>query len=189
MTQHIKVIRSGRRTVALEVTRALEVLVRAPFHMSDDDIRKFVAEHEGWIDKHLEIMQSRLLAEESQANEPPFTEAEVRELARQALEFLPERVAYFASIMGVSYGTITVRNQLTRWGSCSSRGNLSFNCVLALCPREVADYVIIHELCHRIHMNHSPAFWQQVEKYCPDYKAHRAYLKNSNLVNRLRVRV
>ena len=84
---------------------------------------------------------------------------------------------YFAPQVGVSYGRITIRNQKTRWGSCSGKGNLNFNCLLMLTPPEVIDYVVVHELCHRKEMNHSKAFWDQVERILPDYKVSEAYLK------------
>jgi len=87
------------------------------------------------------------------------------------------RVEYFANIMGVTYGNITIRNQKTRWGSCSSKGNLNFNCLLMLAPSEILDYVVVHELCHRKQMNHSKAFWLEVEKVLPDYKESIEWLK------------
>ncbi len=89
--------------------------------------------------------------------------------------------------MGVSYGRITIRSQRTRWGSCSSKGNLNFNCLLLLCPEAVQDYVVVHELCHRKELNHSPKFWAEVERICPDYKTHRKWLKEngSSLIGRL----
>ena len=90
---------------------------------------------------------------------------------------IPERVEYFAKVIGVTYGKITVRNQKTRWGSCSSKGNLNFNCLLMLAPPEVLDYVVVHELCHRKQMNHSKAFWLEVEKVLLNYKEVRKWLK------------
>ena len=80
--------------------------------------------------------------------------------------------------MGVSFERITIRAQKTRWGSCSNGGNLNFNCLLMLSPPEIRDYVVIHELCHRKHMNHSPGFWREVAKHCPDYARHRKWLKD-----------
>ena len=87
-----------------------------------------------------------------------LTREKVIALAEEALKVIPERVEYFAKVIGVTYGKITVRNQKTRWGSCSSKGNLNFNCLLMLAPPEVLDYVVVHELCHRKQMNHSKAF-------------------------------
>ena len=104
-------------------------------------------------------------------------EEEVKSLADQALKVIPERVRHYAPIVGVTYGCITIRNQKTRWGSCSSKGNLNFNVALMLVPLEVMDYVVVHELTHRKEMNHSPRFWAEVERACPEYKKHRAWLK------------
>ncbi len=103
---------------------------------------------------------------------------EIHKLADLALKVISVKVKHYAGLMNVQYGRITIRNQKTRWGSCSSKGNLNFNCLLMLAPDEVVDYVVIHELCHLIEMNHSKAFWKQVEQVMPDYKKHRKWLKD-----------
>ena len=108
----------------------------------------------------------------------PLTRDELQKLADEAVEYIPKRVEHFAKIIGVDYGRITIRNQKTRWGSCSSKGNLNFNCLLMLTPPEVIDYVVVHELCHRKEMNHSKAFWREVEKVIPNYKEYVEWLKN-----------
>ena len=87
-----------------------------------------------------------------------------------------ERVDYYADCMGIDYGSISMRNQKSRWGSCSSEGNLNFNCRLLFVPDRIVDYVVIHELAHRRFMNHSKAFWKEVEKYMPDYKEQKKLL-------------
>ena len=127
-----------------------------------------------------EDMQKKIAGQKEMATEQQLeklTEKDIRELADRALVYIPERVKYFAPQVGVSYGRITIRNQKTRWGSCSGKGNLNFNCLLMLTPPEVIDYVVVHELCHRKEMNHSKAFWDQVERILPDYKKSVAYLK------------
>ena len=86
---------------------------------------------------------------------------EIHKLADLALKVISVKVKHYAGLMNVQYGRITIRNQKTRWGSCSSKGNLNFNCLLMLAPDEVVDYVVIHELCHLIEMNHSKAFWNR----------------------------
>lgn len=103
---------------------------------------------------------------------------EIHKLADLALKVISVKVKHYAGLMNVQYGRITIRNQKTRWGSCSSKGNLNFNCLLMLAPDEVVDYVVMHELCHLIEMNHSKAFWKQVEQMMPDYKKHRKWLKD-----------
>ena len=188
MIKQIEIIRSNRRTVALEINRDLSITVRAPMRMKQADIEKFINEKSPWIEKHLEIMKTRNASESEKGQVKAFTEDEIRELEKKALASIPPKVEAVAQALDVSYGRITIRNQRTRWGSCSSNGNLNFNCLLVLCPDEVTEYVIVHELCHRKHMNHSKEFWTMVEKYCPDYKRQKTWLKeNGNeLIRRLK---
>ena len=86
------------------------------------------------------------------------------------------------SEMDVQVGRITIRNQKTRWGSCSAKGNVNFNYQLYYMPPELMDYVIVHELAHRRHMDHSALFWAEVKRYCPDYKVYRNQLKKYETV-------
>lgn len=102
-------------------------------------------------------------------------ERRYRNAARAQLE---SRVAYFHKITGGHYTSITVRDQKTRWGSCSSRGTLSFNYRLIFAPPVILDYVVIHELCHLTHMNHSKAFWNMVASVMPEYKVYRQWLRD-----------
>lgn len=171
---NIEVIRSKRRTIAIEIRPEGTVLVRAPFGVKDTVIREFVKEKENWISAHLEKIEERRSASK---NYEKLSEEEIRKLANLALDVIPVKVKHYASLMKVRYGRITIRNQKTRWGSCSGKGNLNFNCLLMLTPDEVVDYVVVHELCHLIEMNHSKAFWAQVEQVMPDYKKHRKWLK------------
>ena len=92
---------------------------------------------------------------------------------------IPEKVKHYAPIVGVDYGRITIRCQRTRWGSCSSKGNLNFNCLLMLMPDEVIDSVVVHELCHRKQMNHSAAFYSEINKVFPAYKQCQKWLKEN----------
>ena len=106
-----------------------------------------------------------------------LTMTDIEKLAREAVRVIPARVAYFAPLVGVTYGRITIRNQRSRWGSCSSKGNLNFNCLLMLAPPEVLDSVIVHELCHRLEMNHSKRFYAHVHRVYPEYDRAHAWLK------------
>ena len=110
-----------------------------------------------------------------------FTQEELQVLAEKAVRVIPERVRYYAPIIGVDYGRITIRSQKTRWGSCSSKGNLNFNCLLMLTPLEVIDSVVVHELCHRKYMNHSKDFYAEVERVFPDYQKWNKWLKENGL--------
>ena len=100
-----------------------------------------------------------------------------RFLIRRALERIREELERWAPTVGRPYGRVAIREQRTRWGSCSGQGNLNFNCLLMLAPPEVLDYVVVHELCHRKELNHSPRFWAEVARVLPDYKARQAWLK------------
>ena len=165
-----KIIRSARKTIAIQLTPAGEVIVRCPARMRQSDIDRFVQSKRGWIEMHLKKRPSP---------PPKLTAEELKSLAVQAKADIPNRVARFAPLIGVTYGRITIRSQKTRWGSCSSQGNLNFNCLLMLTPPEIRDYVVVHELCHRKELNHSPKFWAEVEKVCPEYKTHRKWLKDN----------
>lgn len=174
METNIQIIRSRRRTVSLEIKRDGQVLLRCPYGMSRAAIEEFLFQKEHWLRSHLESLKCK--AKEEQPHKEIETER-LKQLYETAKEQIPERVAYYAKRIGVDYGRITIRKQKTRWGSCSSRGNLNFNCLLMQAPVGILDYVIVHELCHRLEMNHSPKFWALVEKTLPDYKVRRKWLK------------
>lgn len=173
----VTVIKSNRKTVAIQVNSDLSVTLRVPRRATQRDIQKILKEKENWIRKHIEDIKQKKEALDASMPER-LTNDEIHELANKALKYIPERVAYYAKQIGVNYGGITIRNQKTRWGSCSSKGNLNFNCLLMLTPPEVIDYVVVHELCHRKEMNHSKAFWSEVEKVLPDYKDQIKWLKD-----------
>ncbi|MCC8104606.1 MAG: M48 family metallopeptidase [Clostridiales bacterium] len=168
-------IRSKRKTTVLQVKSNGEVIVRAPLHRSRREIDDFVRSREDWI------ADAREKLADAQKDKRIITPQEREWGKKAAAMYIPERVAYFAARMGISYGRITIREQKTRWGSCSSAGNLNFNWKLMLVPKELLDYVIVHELAHRREMNHSPRFWAIVEKELPDYRERRKRLKAVNL--------
>lgn len=174
--RYITVIRSNRKNMALEVTPTAKVIVRTPARTSMFEVARFVKEKENWIRKTVAEQKRKL---EDASKQEPLTDEEMQKLGDLALKVLPVRVKLYAAQMGVTYGRITIRCQKTRWGSCSSAGNLNFNCLLMLAPEEVQNYVVVHELCHRLEMNHSKRFWEQVEKVMPDYKVHQKWLKEN----------
>ena len=166
------IIRSDRKTVSIQILPSGQVQVRCPKKATDSEVRRIVADKADWIRMQLSKLASKPAA-------PTLTAEQIRALAQQAKAHLPKRVAYFAEKIGVTYGRITIRNQTSRWGSCTSQGNLNFNCLLMLAPSEVLDYVVVHELCHRKEMNHSARFWAEVARIIPGYEASKKWLKDN----------
>ena len=182
MTEQVEIIRSKRKTVTIQIKSDGRVVVRAPVRMSGAAIRQLLEEKSAWIEKHLAQIRRQ-----NESAEPAFSPEQLRQLAEAARQDLPRRAARFAPLVGVSCERITIRAQKSRWGSCSTRGNLNFNCLLMLCPEEVRDYVVVHELCHRKEMNHSRRFWLELARVLPEYEQQRQWLKanGSRLIRRL----
>ena len=174
------IIRSRTKSVAIRIKSDGSVRVHCPPQMSAERIDEIVRSKKDWIERKLYSLK----------NIPPvvhLTPEEISALKAKAREELAPLIAYYATQVGVSYGRVTIRSQKTRWGSCSSRGNLSFNCLLMLTPPEVIDYVIVHELCHLKQMNHSFRFWAEVKRIVPDYREAKQWLKENSesLIRRL----
>lgn len=168
-------IRSRRKTIAIQIDREEQVIVRTPYGITKRQVEEFLDEKKDWI------LQTRQRVEKRKTEQIPISEEVRREGIERAKRIFPERTAYFAKRMGVDYGRITIREQKTRWGSCSSKGNLNFNWKLVLLAPELLDYVVVHELAHRREMNHSAAFWKVVEAELPDYWERRARLKECRI--------
>ena len=168
-----EVIRSRRKTLSVQIRQG-KVQIRAPLRTTDAEIRQFLEKHRRWLEKHL--MQARAL-EQAKAGMRKLTQEEIAQLKKQAGKVIPERLAYYAPRIGVTYGRVSVRCQKTRWGSCNAKGDLSFNCLLMLAPAGVVDSIVVHELCHRKVMNHSGRFYAEVLKVMPDYAEHHGWLK------------
>lgn len=164
-------IRSRRRTMALEITRDGQLIVRAPQRTPQAVIDRFVASHADWIATHLKKQRQR------RDNHPPLNEDEIAALRQKAREILPGRVAHYAAIMGVSPTGIKITSAKTRFGSCSGKNSLCFSLYLMTYPDRAIDYVVVHELAHIRQKNHSPAFYAEVEKVMPDYKERVKLLK------------
>ena len=172
-----EVIRSRRKTISLELRDEKVLRIRAPYRLPVSAIERFLADKKDWVLAAEERIRSRQASPD--AFQDPLTAADVERLRKQAKKYIPERVAFYAPKVGVSYGRIAIRAQKTRFGSCSTKGNLNFNCVLMRMPPEIVDYVVVHELCHRKEMNHSHAFWAEVEKVLPEYRKARKWLKEN----------
>lgn len=168
-----KIIRSARRSFALEL-KSEGLIVRVPNRATNRQIQDFIAKHQDWISKAVARQERR---RREAGDTPPLTAQELHMLTGRAKEFIPQRVAFYAPQVGVTYGRITIRHQRSRWGSCSAQGNLNFNCLLMLAPPEVIDSVVVHELCHRKEMNHSDRFYAEVLRVFPEYRKWHGWLK------------
>ena len=170
----VLLVRSSRKTLAVQIRADGTVIARAPLRMPKDRILCFLSEKASWI----RMQQGRMQERENMRQQARIhlDAAQEKELRERAKSVLAQRTAYFARQIGVTYGRITVRDQKTRWGSCSQTGNLNFNFRLILAPSEMLDYVVVHELCHRRQMNHSTQFWQEVAQVLPDYRKRKAWL-------------
>lgn len=166
-----EIVRSRRRTVALEVTREGRVLVRAPLRMPEEEIRRFVACHAAWLEKARERVATH------RAAHPPLSEAEITALRQRAGEVLPGKVAHYAERMGVTPTSVRITAARTRFGSCSGKNGLCFSLYLMQYPEAAIDCVVVHELAHIRHHDHSAAFYAEVARIMPDYKERLRLLK------------
>ena len=169
-----EVIRSDRRSFGMQVRGDASVRVMVPRRASRMEIAHFVESNLSWVRAQVAKVQKKRAAEGPMER---LSAEELKTLHKSAAIVLPERCAVWAMAVGVTYGRITIRTQRTKWGSCSATGNLNFNCLLMLMPPEVIDYVVVHELCHRIEMNHSQAFWNEVARVMPEYEKPKRWLK------------
>ena len=173
-----EMIRSDRKTMAAEI-KGNKLTIRAPLQATNEDINRFMLQNKKWFDSHLAKAQAREKAKEEIHK---LAQDEIIALANRALEVIPDWVAHYAPLVGVTYGRITIRHQKSRWGSCSSKGNLNFNCLLMLTPPQVIDSVVVHELCHRKEMNHSDRFYAEVLRVFPTYWEQDKWLKENTSV-------
>ena len=165
-----KVVYSKRKTISLCIKDG-GLVVKAPFGTKRARIEGIVSSHMDWVDKNIKKQTER---NEKYAG---LSDENIAELKKNAKKIIPIKVAYYANIMGIKYGRITITSAKTRFGSCSSKGNLAFSYRLMLYPDEAIDYVVVHELAHLFEMNHSKAFYSIVENVLPDYKKRIALLK------------
>lgn len=164
-------IRSSRKTITLQVLPTLEVVVRAPQRMPRRDIDAFVARHQAWIDKHLARQASR------EALRRPPDEAEIAALRARAKAEIPPLVEHYANMMGLTPTGVKITSAKTRFGSCSGKNSLCFSYYLMRYPQAAIEYVVVHELAHIVHKNHSKDFYALIARYMPDHQDRRKLLK------------
>ena len=147
-----ELVRSKRKTLAVQVTREGRVIVRAPLRLAKYRIERFVAH-------------------------PEPDEAKQAELISRAKIELPPKVQHYAKLMNLYPTGLKITSARTRFGSCSGKNSICFSWRLMDYPELAIDYVVVHELAHIVHKNHGPQFWALVERYLPDYRARRAMLR------------
>lgn len=160
------------KTLSLHIDETLQVVVRAPRWVPKAEVDRFVRAHESWIQKATERQRRR------NEQEAQLTEKRITELKALAKAELPRRTAYFAKIMGVTPTSVKITSAKKRFGSCSGQNGICYSWRLMLYPSEAIDYVVVHELAHIRQKNHSPAFYREIEKILPDYKARAKLLKD-----------
>lgn len=164
--------RSKRKTLAARIEPDGKIIVCAPLWMPKQPIERFLLENQEKIHRAVQRMSER------KRYEPDgLSEQDVKRLYDQAAEVLPVKVRYYADLLGVTPIKITITGARKRFGSCSSRGHICFSYRLMFYPEETIDYVVVHELCHLTHMNHSKEFYQLIATVLPDWKRREKYLK------------
>lgn len=165
------VIRSKRKTVALQINSDGELIIRAPMRFSERKIKKLIEEHRSWIEKKTKECLER------KVNHPSLTDEEIVELKKQARELLPKLTEEYAEKMGVEYGSVKITSAQKRFGSCSGKNNICYSYILMQYPIEAIEYVVVHELAHTVHHDHSRDFYNFIANYMPDYKQREKLLK------------
>lgn len=163
--------RSKRKTLAVEVKRDGTVTVRAPLRAKDKEIERFLLQQKAWIETHTARAKAW-----SEMHPEPDAEEEKR-LRRLAKEVIPQKVAFYSMRMGLVPNGVRITSAKTRFGSCSMKNSLCFSWRLMQYPMEAVEYVVVHELAHILHKNHSKAFHDTVAAVLPDHKTRRAMLK------------
>ena len=158
------VIRSARKTIAIQVDKACNITVRAPLFVSENEIESFIYSKKSWLEKAVVTQR------EKGKNQRFYTEEEIKALRKKAKEVIPEKVAFYGEMMNVTPACVKINSAKTRYGSCSGKNNLNFSLYLMDKDEKFIDYVVIHELAHIKHHNHSKAFYKFIEEFMPDYK-------------------
>lgn len=158
------VIRSRRKTLSLQVDKSCKIIVRAPLFISQKEIDEFMSDKKEWLEKAIVTQRERV------KNQKIYSQDEIKILRKKAKEIIPEKVAYFSGLMGVEPSAVKINSAKTRYGSCSSKNSLNFSLYLMDKNEKFIDYVVVHELAHIKHHNHSKEFYAFVESFVPDYK-------------------
>lgn len=166
----ILVIRAKRKTMSLSVNDDLQAVVRAPFAVPEKDIREFVESNSAWLEK-------AVLRKQKQLERYNISDDEKEQLKSLAKQVIPKRVEYYSRLMNLYPTDVKITSAKKRFGSCNGNNSLCFSYFLMKYPIEAVDYVVVHELAHIKHHNHSKDFYNLIKKYLPDYKERERLLK------------
>lgn len=162
------------RHIRVSVYPDESVVVTVPRGASDSEVDKFISEKQNWIDKHIQDFRNS-----ARVSYPFSGRRSYLKYREQARKIITDKTEKIANQFGFSYKKIFIKNQKSRWGSCSSSGNLNFNFKILFLPERLQDYIIIHELCHLKELNHSKKYWTYVAEICPNYKLFEKELRKS----------
>lgn len=167
----VKIIKSKRKTLAIYVKSAENVVVKAPFLMPEFLIKRFLNKKKDWI------LKTQKKLRENPAKKILNSRSHYLKQKSKVEVLVRERLNHFNSFYNFKINGISVKNQSTRWGSCSSKGNLNFNYKIIYLTKSQQDYIVVHELCHLEQMNHSRNFWELVSQTLPNYKKIKKEIK------------
>ena len=173
-----KIKRSKRKSISIEIESGNDVVVRVPLRMKEKDIERFKRSHKNWVLKKLAEKERQ----DMKLEKYNISKESAKKHKMEAKNKITKMVAARAKEFRIRYKKIRISNARKRWGSCSTKGTISINWRLTFAPKEILDYVIVHELLHLKHMNHSKRYWQAVEGIVPDYKEHKRWLKEHEYV-------
>ncbi|MBQ3150948.1 MAG: M48 family metallopeptidase [Clostridia bacterium] len=168
-----KIIRTERKSIGIQITKELEVIVRAPSIVPEKYLDEIVNEKADWIEKHIEIQKRKNQAQTAYE----VSESDAEELKALAKKVIPPKVEYYSRIMGVKPSSVKITSAHSRFGSCSGKNAICFSYILMRYPEEAIDYVVVHELAHIKHHNHSRSFYNFIGKFMPDYKQREKLLR------------
>jgi len=149
------------------------IVITKPFFCSQKTVEKFINSKKDWIEK-------KFLYFDTLPKKKTFSRNSYLQNKEKARKLISQKLAKYSHELTLEYNKLSIRDQKTRWGSCSKQGNLNFNYKIIFLPEHLQDYIIIHELCHLKELNHSKKFWNLVATICPNYKNYRKELKNLN---------
>ena len=171
MSISCEIVRSKRKTAAFSITRDGRILLRIPHWVSDQEAHRLIAENQDQLRRLWERWKT------AKSAQPTYNTADIPYLKALSANKLPARIEYWSKRIGLIPTSIKITSAKSRFGSCNNRGGICFSCFLMLYPDDAIDYVIVHELCHLKHLNHSTPFYQLLSRYLPDYKQREAILK------------